>query len=128
MRQHSTAGHIHPGNVVIQDGNAKLVDIENSLIGQPSIYRHHLWEIRKIYVRGLGAVIFEGGMWYDLCNSVNSSSLYIISRIYTQAVDTGAYIRGVPILYGCILSQLSTMYAIPKSFTIILFSTHVDLC
>lgn len=50
-RMFSLIGHIHPGNVMIDKGTAKLVDIENSLIGQPSLYRHHLWEIRKIYVR-----------------------------------------------------------------------------
>ena len=43
-------GHIQPGNVILEKGTAKLVDIENCLIGQPSIYRHHLLEVRKIYV------------------------------------------------------------------------------
>ena len=46
----SVSGHVHAGNVLICDGNCKLVDIENSLMGIPSLYRHHLIEVKKLRV------------------------------------------------------------------------------
>ena len=64
-------GHVHSGNVIIDEGSCKwvcvvwlvsdgcgslrcfasrLVDIENTLVGLPSMYRTHLLELRKIHV------------------------------------------------------------------------------
>lgn len=41
-------GHIHPGNIMIENQKALLVDIENSVIGGPCIYREYVLEHRKI--------------------------------------------------------------------------------
>lgn len=44
------AGQVHAGNVLVCGGGCKLVDIENTLMGVPSQYRHFLVEIKKIRV------------------------------------------------------------------------------
>jgi len=43
-------GHVHAGNVLIQGDTCKLVDIENTLLGLPSIYRQNLVELKKLRV------------------------------------------------------------------------------
>lgn len=43
-------GQVHAGNVLLCDDTCKLVDIENTLMGLPSLYRHHLVELKKLRV------------------------------------------------------------------------------
>lgn len=40
-------GHIHPGNIAIDNSRAVLLDIENILVGVPSVYRPHLLHLRR---------------------------------------------------------------------------------
>ena len=44
------AGHVHTGNILLQGDTCKLVDIENTLLGLPSIYRQFLVELKKLRV------------------------------------------------------------------------------
>ncbi|CAB4036247.1 PX domain-containing kinase [Paramuricea clavata] len=41
-------GHLHTGNIIMEGNVARLLDIENGLLGVPSIHRHHLLELKKI--------------------------------------------------------------------------------
>lgn len=41
-------GHLHPGNVAIENQNVLLMDIENAILGVPMYYREFLTEHRKI--------------------------------------------------------------------------------
>ncbi|XP_044744682.1 PX domain-containing protein kinase-like protein [Coccinella septempunctata] len=41
-------GHLHTGNVVIENGRVKLLDIENGVLGVPSFYRPYFMQHRKI--------------------------------------------------------------------------------
>jgi PX domain-containing protein kinase-like protein len=61
-------GHVHAGNVLVDKSQhiCKLVDVENSLLGVPTLYRAHLLEIRKIYTcEGETAYCF-GHMLYEM--------------------------------------------------------------
>lgn len=40
-------GHIHPGNIAIDNQRALLMDIENILVGVPSLHRPHLLQLRR---------------------------------------------------------------------------------
>lgn len=40
-------GHIHPGNIAIENQQAILMDIENTLVGVPCVYRPHLMQRRR---------------------------------------------------------------------------------
>jgi len=41
-------GHLHVGNVIVEGQSCRLLDIENGLLGVPSIYRGHILPHRKI--------------------------------------------------------------------------------
>ncbi|KAJ2948611.1 hypothetical protein O0L34_g7865 [Tuta absoluta] len=40
-------GHIHPGNIAIVNQKVQLLDVENFLMGAPSLHRPHILELRK---------------------------------------------------------------------------------
>lgn len=46
-------GHLHAGNVVMEGGNCRLLDLENWLLGLPSYYRSFFTQFKKINVRTL---------------------------------------------------------------------------
>ncbi|KAJ8946415.1 hypothetical protein NQ314_008897 [Rhamnusium bicolor] len=41
-------GHLHSGNIVIENDRVKLLDIENGVLGVPSFYRPYFMQHRKI--------------------------------------------------------------------------------
>ncbi|XP_045777316.1 PX domain-containing protein kinase-like protein [Maniola jurtina] len=41
-------GHIHPGNIAIENQRALLMDIENYLMGVPSLHRPYMLELKRI--------------------------------------------------------------------------------
>lgn len=59
-------GHIHAGNVIIADGAARLVDIENFLLGVPSFYRPFYIQHSKINTCELIDVYSFGHLLYEL--------------------------------------------------------------
>lgn len=42
------SGHLHSGNVSIQDDRIKLMDVENGVLGVPSFYRPYFMQHRRI--------------------------------------------------------------------------------
>lgn len=60
------AGHIHAGNVIIVDGVARLVDIENFVLGVPSFYRPFFVQHSKISTSELIDVYSFGHLLYEL--------------------------------------------------------------
>ncbi|XP_055859419.1 PX domain-containing protein kinase-like protein [Episyrphus balteatus] len=69
-------GHLHSGNIVIEDDCVKLLDIENYILGVPAFYRPffvqhsklHSAEIIDVYC--FGHVLFEMTFGYPLQESV----------------------------------------------------------
>ncbi|XP_055921071.1 PX domain-containing protein kinase-like protein [Eupeodes corollae] len=69
-------GHLHSGNIVIEDDCVRLLDIENYVLGVPAFYRPffvqhsklHSAEIIDVYC--FGHVLFEMTMGYPLQESV----------------------------------------------------------
>lgn len=43
-------GHLHAGNVIIDGNSCKLLDIENGILGLPSLYRTHMMELKAVKV------------------------------------------------------------------------------
>ncbi|XP_055626068.1 PX domain-containing protein kinase-like protein isoform X2 [Toxorhynchites rutilus septentrionalis] len=68
-------GHVHCGNVLIVDGVAKLMDVENFIFGVPSFYRPFFVQHSKINsceaidVYGFGHLMYEMCMGYPLQDS-----------------------------------------------------------
>lgn len=69
-------GHLHAGNVIINDGAAHLLDIENFVLGVPAFYRPFFMQHSKINsfecidVYSFGHLVFEMSMGYPLQESV----------------------------------------------------------
>ena len=65
-------GHVHAGNVVIVDGVARLLDIENFVLGVPSFYRPFFVQHSKIHsseiidVYSFGHLLYEMSFGYPL--------------------------------------------------------------
>uniref|UniRef100_A0A182JBX1 PX domain-containing protein kinase-like protein n=1 Tax=Anopheles atroparvus TaxID=41427 RepID=A0A182JBX1_ANOAO len=68
-------GHVHCGNVIVVDGVAKLMDVENFIFGVPSFYRPFFVQHSKINtceaidVYGFGHLLYEMCMGYPLQDS-----------------------------------------------------------
>lgn len=43
-------GHLHASNVMVDDGVCRLVDVENGILGVPSVLRPAFTQLRKINV------------------------------------------------------------------------------
>ncbi|KAG7211368.1 hypothetical protein KM043_010658 [Ampulex compressa] len=58
-------GHLHTGNVILTQRSAKLLDIENGLLGLPAFYRPYVVQRRKLHattqvdVYSFGHVLYE---------------------------------------------------------------------
>jgi PX domain-containing protein kinase-like protein len=69
-------GHVHAGNVIVQDGVAKLMDVENIILGLPSFYRPFFMQHGKINnfegidVYSFGHLMFEMSMGFPLQESL----------------------------------------------------------
>lgn len=74
-------GHVHAGNVVIIDGVARLLDIENFILGVPSFYRPFFVQHSKIHssevvdVYSFGHLIYEMTFGYPLQESVSRQAI-----------------------------------------------------
>lgn len=44
----SVLGHLHTGNIIIENDRVKLLDIENGVLGVPSFYRPYFIQHKKI--------------------------------------------------------------------------------
>ncbi len=49
-RTFSIVGHLHAGNIIVEDNRIKLLDLENWLLGLPSYYRCYITQLKKINV------------------------------------------------------------------------------
>ncbi|XP_059610121.1 PX domain-containing protein kinase-like protein isoform X2 [Phlebotomus argentipes] len=69
-------GHIHAGNVVISGGTARLMDVENFILGVPAFYRPFFVQHSKIStfeavdVYSFGHLLYEMTMGFSLQESV----------------------------------------------------------
>lgn len=72
------SGHVHAGNVVLEGGRARLLDVENWVLGVPAFYRPFFMQHSKIGtaeavdVYSFGHLVFEMAMGYALQESVTS--------------------------------------------------------
>ena len=64
----SFLGHLHTGNIVVEESRVKLLDTENWLLGLPSYYRCYFTQLKKVNVSNL--------MQYFTCASYETLKLY----------------------------------------------------
>ncbi|XP_065067349.1 PX domain-containing protein kinase-like protein [Rhopilema esculentum] len=59
-------GHLHVGNVLVDGQSCRLLDIENGLLGVPSIYRSYILSMRKIQDMEALNVYCFGHLLYEI--------------------------------------------------------------
>lgn len=68
-------GHVHAGNVIVQENCAKLLEIENAILGVPSFYRPFFIQhcrintLEAVDVYAFGHLIYEMALGYPLQES-----------------------------------------------------------
>ncbi|XP_011493895.1 PREDICTED: PX domain-containing protein kinase-like protein isoform X2 [Ceratosolen solmsi marchali] len=73
-------GHLHTGNVLLTSAGAKLLDIENGLLGLPAFYRPYVVQRRKLHatmqvdVYAFGHVLYEMAFGRPLLEATIGSS------------------------------------------------------
>ncbi|KAK3103603.1 hypothetical protein FSP39_020466 [Pinctada imbricata] len=58
--------HLHAGNVIVEDGSCRLLDLENWLLGVPSYYRAFFTQFKKINTTELIDVYSFGHLLYEM--------------------------------------------------------------
>jgi PX domain-containing protein kinase-like protein len=80
------AGHVHAGNVVIVDGVARLMEIENFVLGVPSFYRPFFVQHSKINTCEAVDVYGFGHLMYEMCMGFPLQDSYV--RQITDCPDS----------------------------------------
>lgn len=85
-------GHLHTGNIMLENGQVKLLDIENGVLGLPSYYRPYFVQHKKIQtleavdVYCFGHVLYEMAFGHPLhesvCDIFPSSCPPLLSEYY----------------------------------------------
>ena len=60
-------GHLHSGNILIEQNKIKLTDIHNSMLGLPYYYRSFLTKHRKIQVKHI-ELLFKANVFLNFYN------------------------------------------------------------
>ncbi|XP_055999127.1 PX domain-containing protein kinase-like protein isoform X2 [Ostrea edulis] len=99
-------GNLHAGNVVLEGGNCRLLDLENWLLGLPSYYRSFFTQFKKINTCELIDVYCFGQLLYELlygkqlltasCDSFPPSSPPEIRSVLESILSSEACKGGLP--------------------------------
>ncbi|XP_075981462.1 PX domain-containing protein kinase-like protein [Anticarsia gemmatalis] len=69
-------GHIHPGNIAIDNQRAVLLDLENVLVGVPSLHRPHLLQLRRAAAAEAIDVYCFGRTLYEMAFGTTLNDYY----------------------------------------------------
>lgn len=74
-------GHLHSGNIVIENDRIKLLDIENGVLGVPSYYRPYFMQHKKISTLEAINVYCFGHVLYEMAIGSPLHESYIVEDI-----------------------------------------------
>ncbi|KAL5518156.1 hypothetical protein EMCRGX_G003842 [Ephydatia muelleri] len=116
-------GHVHSGNVIIDDGCCKLVDIENSLLGLVPLNRHFLLDVRKIHTTSDELVFMFGHMLYEMASgeplktaSIDSCPPHIdltLSPLLSSLLTPQGIKTGLPTIEALLANEFFSSGAAP---------------
>ncbi|XP_021932004.1 PX domain-containing protein kinase-like protein isoform X3 [Zootermopsis nevadensis] len=99
-------GHLHTGNIMLENGEVKLLDIENGVLGLPSYYRPYFVQHKKIQtleavdVYCFGHVLYEMAFGHPLhesvCDIFPSSCPPVLKSVLESILSTEACKGGLP--------------------------------
>ncbi|XP_046662026.1 PX domain-containing protein kinase-like protein [Homalodisca vitripennis] len=101
-------GHLHLGNIMLENDVVKLVEIENGVLGLPSFYRPFFMQHRKISsleavdVYCFGHVLYEmtfgNPLHESVCDNLPPNCPPIIRPVLESILSSGACKSGMPSL------------------------------
>lgn len=74
-------GHLHSGNILIENNRVKLIDIENGVLGVPSYYRPYFMQHKKICTLEAIDVYCFGHVLYEMAIGSPLHESYIVDEI-----------------------------------------------
>ncbi|XP_064607399.1 PX domain-containing protein kinase-like protein isoform X2 [Liolophura sinensis] len=119
--------HLHAGNVILDSslGQCKLLDVENWLIGLPSLYRPYFSQFRKIHTTDLIDVYCFGQLLYEMvfgkqldspiCDMFPSDCPAQIRSVLESILTTEACKKGLPSISDLLLHPLFSDVVLPPS-------------
>ncbi|PSN48160.1 PX domain-containing protein kinase-like protein [Blattella germanica] len=135
-----SAGHLHTGNIMLENGKVKLLDIENGVLGLPSYYRPYFVQHKKIQsledidVYCFGHVLYEMAFGHPLhesvCDIFPSSCTPLLKSVLESILSTEACKGGVPSISALLSHPFfnSAEFSYPNQSTDrphLKFSSHV---
>jgi len=138
-------GHLHTGNILLENGRVKLLDIENGVLGLPSYYRPYFVQHKKIHtpeavdVYCFGHVLYEMAFGHPLhesvCDIFPSSCPPLLKSVLESVLSTEACKGGVPTIAALLThpffnsTELSSLHQLTNSSQCdrphLKFSSHV---
>jgi len=99
-------GHLHAGNVIIDGKRAHLLDIENCMLGLPSVYRPYFTSFKKIQTLEAVDVYCFGQLLYEMafgeqlflatCNSFHPQCSPTLRSVLESILTSEACKNGLP--------------------------------
>ncbi|XP_069682231.1 PX domain-containing protein kinase-like protein isoform X2 [Periplaneta americana] len=138
-------GHLHTGNIVLEQGRVKLLDIENGVLGLPSYYRPYFVQHKKIQtleavdIYCFGHVLYEMAFGHPLhesvCDIFPSNCPPLLKSVLESILSTDACKGGVPTIAALLThpffnsTELGSSYSLSNSSQSdrphLKFSSHV---
>ncbi|KAK2185815.1 hypothetical protein NP493_222g05007 [Ridgeia piscesae] len=118
-------GHLHAGNVIVENCKCRLLDIENSLLGLSSFYRSYFTQFRKIKtiesidVYCFGHILYEMAFGKQLggatCDYFSSECPAEIRSVLESILTTEACKNGLPTVTDLLQHSLFRNVVLPPS-------------
>ncbi|XP_063215992.1 PX domain-containing protein kinase-like protein isoform X2 [Bacillus rossius redtenbacheri] len=99
-------GHLHTGNIAVESGRVKLLDVENGVLGLPSYYRPYFVQHKKIQtleaidVYSFGHVLFEMAFGRPLhesvCDDIPAGCPSMLDSVLEAVLSSKACRSGMP--------------------------------
>nr|XP_022297327.1 PX domain-containing protein kinase-like protein isoform X2 [Crassostrea virginica] len=118
-------GHLHAGNVIMDGGNCRLLDLENWLLGLPSYYRAFFTQFKKINTCELIDVYCFGQLLYEMaygrqlfaptCDSFPPNSPPEIRSVLESILSPEACKGGLPSVENLLSHPFFSGVSLPPS-------------
>lgn len=103
-------GHVHTGNLIIENNACRLLDLENQLVGVPNQYRHFMIHLRKInsieaidvysFGRTLYEMVFTQPLLTGTCDDFPEGCSPMCRSVLESILSSEACKNGLPSIAG----------------------------